>query len=187
MDSMTNLSSLTDVRLMEMYQAGNNVAFETLYARKSPKLWSFVKKRLSSSEDAEEVFQKTVMKFHKLKAKYDSKYSVDQWLFVIARSELNDFLRVSAKRKKTFDSSSEVEEIPSHAPQSAVETISGVNDVLSELLSKEREALEMRYLRESDYEEIAVRIGTTAQTARKIVSRALSKLRLKFGPAKEYK
>lgn len=187
MDARTNLSSLTDGRLMEMYQAGNNSAFEILYERKSAKIWSFIKRRLHSNEDAEEVFQKALMKFHKSKARYDRKYSVDQWLFVIARSELNDFLRAKVKQRRFFESVDDLQHLTFGESESTLETRSMVNEALSDLKLIEREALEMRYLRESEYEEIALIIGTTAQSGRKIVSRALSKLRLKFAAAKESK
>ena len=82
---MSNLTSKqTDEELMHLYLSGEILAFEELYKRLSPRVYSYVLKKLESRQDADEIHQAVFLKFHNSRHNYDFKYTVLQWLFVIS-------------------------------------------------------------------------------------------------------
>src|SRR5687768_16813060 len=93
----------TDEQLMQAYLSGDYLAYECLYQRHAAKVLGFLKKRLSSLAEAEEVFQEVFIKLHQVRHQYDAKYAFSQWLFVIARTSLLDHFRKSKRQVKIAD------------------------------------------------------------------------------------
>jgi RNA polymerase sigma-70 factor (ECF subfamily) len=164
-----NLSALSDEELMVMYQSGSEEAFQTLYRRHSEKIYGFLRSKVWNEERASELFQETFLKVHRSKQLYNKSHPALPWIFSITKSVLVDGLRVDKKAKR--DTEYQTEELDE--TRSVVE----VTSLISRLTENQRQAIEMRYVDEKTFEEIAASLETTSENARKIVSRAVTKLK----------
>jgi RNA polymerase sigma-70 factor (ECF subfamily) len=166
-------SHLNDKQLMKHYQQGESMAFEILYERHQSKVYSYLFKRLKEKEVIDDVFQNIFAKFHKARQKYDSKFEVLQWIYTISRNELLDY---SKKKKLNIielrDEHAVIEKEEIDLPFSIEE-----ESVLNE---KEREVLKLKYFSDSNYKEISEALNSNESNIRKITSRALKKLKLKY-------
>jgi RNA polymerase sigma-70 factor (ECF subfamily) len=165
------LNQLSDEELMQMYQSGSEEAFKVFYQRHSEKIYGFLRGRVWNDERAAELFQDVFVKLHLSKHLYNKSLPALPWIFSITKSVLVDGLRVNKKAGR--DSENTVEAAPAEGTRS----ISEVTGLLDKLPSTQRQALELRYVDEKTFEEIADTLETTSQNARKIVSRAIMKLK----------
>lgn len=87
----------TDEDLMLAYQRGDRDAFEELYARYATPIYNFFR-RAGQPETAEDLFQKTFLKLHIGRQRYQPTGSFRGWIFVLARNVLRDEARRRARR-----------------------------------------------------------------------------------------
>lgn len=166
-------SNLTDEDLMELYQNGDALAFETIYYRHKDKIYTYLQKRLTNKEQIDDLFQSILVKFHKSRHLYEKKYLLLKWLYTICRSELLDFAK---KRKVQL-----VELNDKHIGISTEEEDRQIDiDCESTLSEKEKNAIKLRYYSDQDFNEISKVLNTSESNTRKIISRGLKKLRLKY-------
>jgi RNA polymerase sigma-70 factor (ECF subfamily) len=167
-----NLNSLSDEELMVMYQSGAEDAFEILYRRHSDKVYGFLRGRIWNDERAAELFQETFLKIHRSKQLYNKSLPAMPWIFSITKSVLNDGLRKQKKFDRDKDFSSDA-----HFEVSEDRKFSEVTDLLAHLSEDQRVAVQLRYVDEKTFEEIALALRTSPGNVRKIVSRAVTKLK----------
>lgn len=153
--------------LMLRYRDGDQKAFDELFERIQQRVYAYVSKHLFSKNEVEDVTQNIFVKLHTTKEKYDPKHPFEAWLFVIARSVLYDHLRKSSKinldELKTFLTAEEPE--------------INLEDSLKKLSEKSRTIVEMKYLEDLSFEEIAQKVESTPANIRQIISRSLRLLR----------
>ena len=166
-----NFSVLSDEELMEMYQAGTEEALYVLYRRHSDKVYGFLRSRVWNDERAAELFQETFLKLHRSKHLYNKSLPALPWIFSITRSVLMDGLRADKKARRDSEFQNEL------ATYNEEHSLNEVTDLFSRLPEKQRQAVEMRFVDEKTFEEIASSLETTSQNARKIVSRAIARLK----------
>ena len=158
---------------MELYQNGEYMAFEILFHRHQSKVYAYLHKRVHDKNVIDDLFQNIFTKFHKSKKQYSPKYPVLAWLYTISRSVMLDYYK---KSKQTFVELSEnmaSNEDPSNESQVNIQQEKMLTD-------DEKEAITLRYLSDQDFEEISNKLKTTPSNVRKIVSRGLQKLRIKY-------
>jgi RNA polymerase sigma-70 factor, ECF subfamily len=165
------LNSLSDEELMVIYQTGSEEAFQTLYQRHSEKIYGFLRGRVWNDERAAELYQDMFLKMHRSKHLYNKSLPALPWIFSITKSVLVDGLRTDKKARRDSEFTSE--------PNGIVGTpaMAEVTRLFSHLPESQRKALELRYVDEKTFEEIAASLDTTSSNARKIVSRAVTKLK----------
>jgi RNA polymerase sigma-70 factor (ECF subfamily) len=172
-----------DETLMRGYVTGDSEAFETLYARHSGRVYAYLRKKLSSPQEVDEVFQTCFLKFHQSRFQYDPKYPVAQWLYVIAKTTLVDYFRKAGRQVAIADDVPFDEvlgtQVSQKDPLSALNELTEL-EVLEDLPPEQRKALEMRILEELSYEQIAARLGKSPVGVRQLVSRGLKKIRTQF-------
>src|SRR4051812_21551899 len=78
---------------MHAYRAGETGAFEELYRRHSGQVYAYLKRRVSSREEVDEIFQAAFFKVHRSRHKFDFKFPFAQWLYVITKTALLDHFR----------------------------------------------------------------------------------------------
>jgi RNA polymerase sigma-70 factor (ECF subfamily) len=164
--------NISDEQLMEKYQKGDSMAFETLYLRHQDRVYSYLSRRLSDSHSIDEVFQNIFLKFHKVKDQYKCEFPVLKWIYTISRSELYDF----CKKKKI------------HTMPLDENLVAKQNDqepefdkaLLNSLSVKERAAISLKYLSDKDYDDISTHMNVSKVNARKLVSRGINKLKKKL-------
>lgn len=166
---------LTDEKLMKAYQTGDAQAFETLYSRNAPKIYSYLCARLKRKELVDECFQMVFSKFHRMRHRYDSTYSVEQWLYVISKSTLIDHFRKEA-RGVPISSKNSIEELDIPSEESLI--LEEQPDLpLDALTPQQKQVVQWRIMDEFSYEEIAKRLNESETNIRQIFSRAVKKLR----------
>jgi RNA polymerase sigma-70 factor (ECF subfamily) len=174
---------MADESLMLAYAAGDYSAFETLYQRHSGRVYAYLKRKLSSVEEADEVFQKVFLKLHQTRTKYDASYLFTQWLFVIAKTSVLDHFRKQGRQVPTsslgdFGDVFEVELSQTQGNPALLLEEGKRLEILEDIAPEQRQAIEMRILEEMSYEEIAKALNRSQESVRQIISRALKKLRL---------
>ena len=75
---------LDDNNLMELYQNGDEKAFDVLYSRSKKRVYSYLKKRLHDKDLVEDVYQNIFIKLHKSRHLYKSEYPYRNWLYKFA-------------------------------------------------------------------------------------------------------
>ena len=172
---LKNYKTLQDKELMKLYLHDDNLAFNEIYSRYQSNVYSYLKKRLKDDNLIHDIFQNCFIKFHKSRQNYNSKYPLIKWIYTITRSVMLDELK-----KRKINKTEYIDNINYKPEEYISQQVSIEIDTESSLTSKEKEALKLKYFSENDYNEISIVLNSSQSNARKLVSRALQKLRLKY-------
>ena len=164
---------------MRLYQQGDSDAFEVIYGRYSKKIYSYLKQRLPSREETDEVYQAVFLKLHQARSQYDPKFSVLQWLFVISKSVLFDHFRKMKREGELVSQVFDDSDLITFQPEVVTSNDRG-GSVLAALSDEQRQVVEWRVLDELSYEQIAQRLDQSQDNVRQTLSRALRRLRINF-------
>lgn len=141
-------------------------AFNELYSRYSQRVFNFLNKKVKNAADGEDLLQKVFIKIHESKHLYKSKYKFEQWIFVIARTQALDYFRAN---KRYLDRVSQYE----HEETTKVEVDMSS---LKNLDADQQELLEMKFIDELSYQEIAKIVNKSEVSLRKTLSRLVGRL-----------
>ena len=94
------LAELPDRELAVRAREGDMVSFETLVTRKTPAVVSLARRIVGNSEDARDVAQMVFLRVWNEIHRYDSRFSLNTWLYRIATNLSIDFLRSSRSRER---------------------------------------------------------------------------------------
>ena len=166
----------TDEQLMERYKNGSMLAFETLYGRHKAKVYGYLSKRVQSRFDRDEIQQNVFLKLHRSRHRYNSSLPFLPWLFTICRNVMIDFLRSKDAKEGRLIQDNGIIDTLSEAKKEASE-IDALTPAMVKLNEDQKEAIRMRYGEDFSFEEIAERLNTSVPNARKIISRAVQKIR----------
>jgi RNA polymerase sigma-70 factor (ECF subfamily) len=174
---------MTDEELMVRYLAGDDSAFELLYGKYSGKVYAYLRKKLNSPQEVEELFQISFLKFHRARDRYNSKYPVLQWMFVIVRSSLIDHYRKTARQVDLSDIPIECFSEPMSQNEAAPSLISErAGALLGQLPRHQRDIVTRRIIDDQTYEEIALSLNCSEESIRQTVSRTLRKMKTNLIP-----
>lgn len=164
--------------LINLKNAANSseqsTALELFYRETAHMVFSFCRKKGLSPQDSEDIVQIVYTQIYNKRDKYNPNYSPMAWLFIITKSEAKDYRKKSAiygdyiKDYELFADLSQSE--PSNPIHNRELDLSTLND-------KEKAALEQRYFAEKEFHEIANSLGLTETNVRKVISRAIKKLK----------
>lgn len=171
---LLNKDNQTDEQLMKLYQNGDEEAFKVLYDRHSSKIYGFLKKRLYDSEKVAEVYQEVFIKIHKSKHLYNDSLPALAWIFTISRTVMIDELRKNTKIR-TVDNC-DLEEIPD-AQEKTVSQFDLATEALDRLPQNQKMAIEMRYINEQTFDQIAESLKVSPINARQLISRGIKRLK----------
>lgn len=160
---------------MKLYCDGESMAFEVIYSRHQSKVYSYLQKRIHDKNILDDLFQSVFVKFHKSRHNYNPEFVLLKWLYTICRSEFLDHLK-----KKKVDEVEFKEKAINDVPANELELPFDLATETS-LSAREKDALALRYYSEQDFFDISKQLKTSSQNTRKIISRALKKLRNKYG------
>ncbi len=184
------LEEKSDEELMEVYKVDKDqlgaAAFEVLFKRHSGLVLGYLKKRLFASKDAQDLLQEVFFKLHRSRHHYDSTLPFSPWLFSITRSVWLD--EIKKRRIEQVIEPEVIEKIasPDSKLQAPEATTVGLDlTVLRELPTTQKEAVSLRVIDEATFEEIALKLSTSPENARQLVSRGLKKLKNLLGSKRE--
>lgn len=169
---------------MRAYQQDDSLAFNELYDRMANQIYGYLKRRVQDTALVDDIFQGTLFKFHQTRSHYRSPLPVLPWLFTICRSVMIDTLR---KRERYFE---RIDDIPASSLRAAKESYEPPSNQaniledlsgLKRLSDKQKQALELRFVGDLPFEEIAKRLQTSPSNVRQMISRGLRQLKLVAG------
>jgi RNA polymerase sigma-70 factor, ECF subfamily len=167
-------------QLIARVALGDRVAFSSLYAATSAKLFGICLRVLKDRTDAEDVLQETYIKIWNNAGRYQvSGYSPITWLVAIARNQSIDRLRA---RKPDTAELDVAEEIADEAATPEQNVVAGgealrLQTCLDKLSPGRAEAVKAAYIEGYSYQELADRLQQPLNTVRTWLRRSLISLK----------
>ncbi|MDR2936691.1 MAG: sigma-70 family RNA polymerase sigma factor [Rikenellaceae bacterium] len=170
----------SDRELIDRSLDNDAAAFEKLFLRHKDAILGMYLKRGSTLSDANDLLQETFVKVYLNLHRYNREFTFSQWVTAIARNTLIDQTR---KHRENFVSLDQEQpggarmNLPSNIPTPEENLIQSqnireFNIKMKQLPIKYRRILEMRYLQEYSYEEIAERLDLPIGTVKTRIHRA---------------
>lgn len=172
----SSLREIPDETLMQRYVDGDTDAFDELFRRYESRAFAYFIRRTGSRECARDLYQELFLRIHRARDDYDPARAFAPWFFQIARRLLVD------DRRRAYRS----HEFPLGDSDTCADHTSDRDDVadreqldrmLAALSSQERFALVSAKLEGVGYAELASQLGKSVDAVKKMVSRALQRLR----------
>jgi len=169
----------TDHELVAKSLQGNQKAFRELLSRYHSTAYAVVRGVLGDSDDVEDVVQLVYLKIYKGLASFRGDARLSTWIYRIARNE-----SINAVKKRRLDTTP-VEDVVLAAPSAAGpeaglaqrELSEQVETALERLDEGQRMAIELRYMGERSYEEIAETMGIPLGTVKTYIHRGKAQLK----------
>jgi len=167
----------------------DRAAFAALYDRYYPRIVKYCVRRLfdrSTAEDVtSEVFLKVASSVQTFAGTTDSDFR--RWLYRIATNAINAHLRGTLRRRELLEQAARSGRLGRDGPADGAPADREVLDwpavyqALMELDEREQTIVSLRFFAELSHEEIGDVVGATPAAVRTAMSRALSRLRDRFG------
>lgn len=164
----------TDAHLVELASEGDQRAFEYLFTRYRDALVHLFEQRLGDKAMAGDLLQETFIKVYLNLDRYSRSYTFGQWIYTIARNTLVDHLRRRAD-DVAIDERFRAPLATTPSPEESViinQSRAHFYAALEELTEEYRQVIEMRFLEEYSYEEIAEKLGRPLNTVKTQIRRA---------------
>ncbi len=176
------IAERTDEELAREARAGSRRSFDELARRYKRRLFVYLRPRLGSDEDAEDLVQETFLKLYRNIGGYDPAFKFSTWLYTSAnRLAIDAFRRRPAERvAKVAERDVDIPD-PSAGPESG----SGAAELweAARTLGGDRfRVLWLRYGEDLSVEEIAAVLGRTRLAVRVLLHRARTSLAGRLGP-----
>ena len=167
-------------------QQASDGEFAEVYAEHVTPVWRYVRLRLPSDTDAEDVTSQVFERAMRSWSGYDaSRGRVGGWLIGIARHTIADWWRRTGRELPTDLAASGLGEgVADDDPEGEVLRRLGADEVrrrLGVLTPREREAVALRFGSELNSTEIAEILGVTPSAARMLLHRGIGRLREVMG------
>jgi len=170
MDKIAIDKKAADEDLAVDVASGSRAAFEELVCRYSPRLFHFLRPRISTNQDIEDLVQETFLKAFRHIDRYNPEYKFSTWLYTVAiRLAISHY-----RANKPKDLSS----IPSHIPIGPEDIVTRKDQsqkmwaIAKSLHSKQYEVLWLRYMEDMAIKEIALIMNKTQVQVRVLLHRA---------------
>lgn len=164
-------SSETDEGLVRQARAGSSSAMDELWRRYQRRLFLFVRRRVATEQDAEDIVQETFIKVMCYLDRFDEYYRFCTWIYTICQQ-----LVISHYRKKKPEHLSENIPLADGGPDELAEAES-LKDRLwqqaaSSLPQKQFAVLWLRYVEEMSVQEVAKALAISGINVRVLLHRA---------------
>lgn len=164
----------TDAHLVKLASAGDQQAFEYLFTRYRDALTRLFEQRMGDRDMASDLLQETFIKVYLHLDQYSSNYTFGQWIYTIARNTLVDHLR-RRSNDLSIDERFRAPQATTPSPEESViinQSRTHFYSAIEELSEEYRQIIEMRFLEEYSYEEIAEKLGRPINTIKTQIRRA---------------
>jgi len=166
---------ISDETLMLEFQRGSPPAFEELFARYKEPLSGFFRRRLASTEVAEDLTQETFMAVIRASERYQPKALFRTYLYSIALNLL------TAERRKLARNAP----LANGTVENAADSVFWVREALQKLEPSDREILMLREYEQLSYLEIGELLHIPINTVRSRLFRSRMALKSHLEPARE--
>lgn len=160
--------------------AWSESAFREVYSKYIRGLYAYVRRRVRSHEDAEDVTaQVFAQAYDQLEPRDAGSPEVARWLFTVARN-----MAVNHRRKRKFIATVSVEEVVDESESSdpakeavKADDIERLIAMIQSLPEEQRKALVLRFVDDLSHAEIAELLGRSEGSARVLLHRTVTELR----------
>ena len=152
---------------------------EQIYRDYHGKVCGYIRSRVNSAQDAEDLAADVFMKvFEKLESFDESKASLSTWIYTITRNTLTDFFRT----RKVFDEIQELSEDDTSTEDAVckAEMLEILTKALEALDERERDIVVFRYYFNKQLKDISAQMCISYAYVRVLHNRELQNLRLFF-------
>lgn len=175
---------LTDHQLVEQVLAGNMSCYEVLFERYRAQLYSATLQKTGDEQDARDILQETFVKAYFNLARYNPEYTFGQWIYTIARNLFIDYTR----RKKSSTATISIDRQGLGEISPAADTLNPeeriisdqrsnqLDKIMAELPPRYRTMIELRFVKEYSYEEIAEKLDMPIGTVKTQIHRARERM-----------
>jgi RNA polymerase sigma-70 factor (ECF subfamily) len=176
------IAERTDEELAREARAGSRRSFDELARRYKRRLFVYLRPRLGSDEDAEDMVQETFLKLYRNIASYDPAFKFSTWLYTSAnRLAIDSFRKRSAQ--KAHPAAGEDLDIPDPAAEAGEgPVVPGLWEAARTLGGDRYRVLWLRYGEDLSVEEIAAVLGRTRLAVRVLLHRARTSLAGRLDP-----
>ena len=166
---------------MARYAAGDEVAFQRLFALLAPRVRAFFLRSFSDATVADDLMQTTFLRLHRARASYREELPLKPWVFTIAASVRRDELR-RRYRLPPHVGEPELEQAESTLATAPPEN--GATDDKTDAVRAEsqRVVLHLHCYEGLTFEQIGQALGTRCDAVRVRASRAYERLREELRP-----
>lgn len=171
-----------DAELVARMTVGDSGALASLFDRHASRVLGFLVRMLGNTGEAEEVLQDVFFHAWSRAATFDSeKGSPRSWLMVMARSRALDRLRSTRAARRRDDVALQeqplVEEPLAEAEIQRQELGTQMRQLLRQLPSEQREAIELAFFGGLTHSQVAARLGVPLGTIKSRILMGMRKLR----------
>jgi len=164
---------------MQAYVRGDADAHRALFERLAPVLLAVSRKQLRDEAEAEDVVQKAFMAIHRARHDFRPGARVRPWVFTITLNLVRDAFR---RRKRQRESPLELDgrRDPSRPPDDPIERRQDarlVHRALASLPASQRRAIELHWMEERPFAEIAKIEGATLSAVKVRAHRGYRRMR----------
>lgn len=160
---------------------GTGVLFWELLLPHKHKLYNFIQKSLNLSEDANDIFQETVMRAFRYFHSYKKDKEFGTWIFAIAHNEVKKYFRKA--RKYVFIEN--IDRIKSSGQNDSRDLAQEVYRFAERLKPKQREVFFLFYYNGFTILEVAQITGVKEGTVKFMLNRARKDIKKIFGEQNE--
>ncbi|HZM85186.1 MAG TPA: RNA polymerase sigma factor [Blastocatellia bacterium] len=157
--------------------------FEAIMQRHEREIMRYLLRVLSNPEDAADLFQETWLRAYRAYPRLEPESDVRPWLYAIASNLCRNRARDGARRSRVI--------VPDTEESTAANAIGSLHEnegyaavhirqMISDLPTKQRQALHLRYFAGLDYAEMATAMDCSEESARANVSQAMKKLKARW-------
>jgi RNA polymerase sigma-70 factor (ECF subfamily) len=173
------LTGETDHELVAKSLQGNEKAFRELIERHHPTVFASVRGVLGDRDEVEDVVQMVYIKVYRGLAKFRGDAKLSTWIYQIARNEA-----INVVKKRRLETTP-IEDVTVAAPEregpeaSVHQSDAGdhLEIAMQGLDENQRMALELRYMGERSYDEIAEMMGVPLGTVKTYIHRGKAELK----------
>jgi RNA polymerase sigma-70 factor (ECF subfamily) len=179
----TQPDQVDDQEIVSRVAKGDEQAFAQLVSRYSSSVFCFMKRMVSSDEDAEDLTQETFCSLHKHRSKLDSTKDIKPYIFTIARRKAISLIRWRTVRQVMTPLTmihEQTLEVDEQSPLDEYHHKQRENEVLKALdtlSSIKRAVIVLRFFECLSYPEISQIMGKPEGTVKSIAFRAEKELR----------
>jgi RNA polymerase sigma-70 factor (ECF subfamily) len=180
-DESLLVKQLSDEELVAKAQTGSRRCFNELVHRYSHRLFYFLRSKVTSDEDTEDLVQETFLKAYRNISRFDLNYKFSTWLYTTALR-----LAISFYRKKRINEGISLFNPSSPDPQEQVireEDSKNLWNIAQTLQSNQYQVLWLRYMEELSLKEIAVVMKKNRVHVRVLLHRARLNLIKQLNPS----
>lgn len=174
---------MDDRELLTEYATRNSEdAFRTLVERHAGFVYHTALRQVGNHHEAEEITQAVFIALARKAARISANTVLSGWLFRATRYAIANHLRSNTRRRRYEQEAMLMESIfqPGEAPAVSEQMTPHLNNALSKLSDKDREAVLIRFFQNKSHKELAEMLGVSEDAAKVRISRAMEKLRLTF-------